>query len=126
MGNGTHLKENEILEALNYDNDVPCVIQSRMLWFSSPSRLNQRFTDCGAKVAQYHEKVNMASEATFTMPFEGSHTPRTCLLRSVSVVLYRSPDKDWHFDEEMKGWRLGECPCLPFNDGDWDDDISDA
>ena len=70
------LKESEILEALNYDLDVPCVIQWRLLWFSSTSRLNQTFTNNGTKVAKYHEAVNMAIVATFTMPFEGLHTPR--------------------------------------------------
>ena len=75
------------------------------------------------KIAKYHEAVNMAVEA---MPFEGLHTPRTCLLRYVSVVLHRSPDKDWNVEEEMKGWGLGECPCLPSYDSDCHDDISDA
>ena len=120
------LKENEILAALNYDLDVPCVILWRLLWFSSPSRRNQGFTNNGTKKAKYHEAVNMAIEATFTMPYEGLHTPRTCLLRSVSVVLYRSPDKDWNVEEEMKGWGLEERPCLPSYHNDWDDDISDA
>ena len=120
------LKENEILEALNYDLDVPCVIQWGLLKFSSPSRLNQTFTNSGTKLAKYHEAVNMAIEATFTMPFEGLHTPRTCLLRTVSVVLYRAPDKDWNVEEEIKGCGLGESPRLPLHDNDWDDDISDA
>ena len=35
------LKANEILMALKYDIDVPCVIQWGLLWFSSLSRLNQ-------------------------------------------------------------------------------------
>ena len=68
----------------------------------------------------------MAIEATFSVPLEGVHTPRTCLLRSVSVVLYRSPDKDWNVEKEIKGWGLGEGPCLSSYDNDWDDDISDA
>ena len=29
-------------------------------------------------------------------------------------------------EEEVKGWVLGECPCLSSYDNDWDDDISDA
>ena len=45
----------------------------------------------------------MAIEATFTLPFGRSHTPRTCLLRSVSVVLYRSLNKDWNVEEERRG-----------------------
>ena len=42
------------------------------------------------------------------------------------VVLFKSPDKDWDVEKEMKGWGLGEWPCLPSCDNDWDDDISDA
>ena len=106
--------------------DVPCVIQWSLLWFSSYSRLNQTFTNNGTKVAKYREAVTMAIDATVTMPFEGLHTPRTCLLRSVCAVLYRPPDEDWNVEEEMKGWGLGESPCLPPYDNDWDDDISDA
>ena len=51
-------KVNAIWEALNYDIDVPCSIQRGLLWFSSPSRLNQRFTNDGTKIAKYHEAVN--------------------------------------------------------------------
>ena len=102
------LNENEILVALNHDLGVPCVIQWRLLWFSSPSRLNQRFVNNSTKIAKYHEAVNNAIDATFTMPLGGLHTPRTCLWRFVSVDLYRSFDKDWNVEEEMKGWALGE------------------
>ena len=63
-----------------------------------------------AKIAKYHEAFSVAIEITFTMSFEGLHTPRTCLMRSVGVVLYKSPDKGWNDEEEMKGWGLGEFP----------------
>ena len=66
----------------------------------------------------------MANEITFTMPFEGLHTPRTCLLRSVGVK--RSLDKDWNDEEEVKGWCLGECPLLLPYDNVSDDDLSDV
>ena len=82
-------KENELLEALKYDLDVPCSLQCGLLWFSSPSRLNRKFPNDGTKKARYHEAVNMAIEITFTAPFEGLHTPRTYLSRTVGVVLYR-------------------------------------
>ena len=65
-----------------------------------------------AQKSQSTMKVNMAIESTFTMPFDGVHTPRTCLLRSVCVVLFRSLDKDWNVAEETKEWGLGEFPCL--------------
>ena len=54
------MQENEVLVALNYDIDVPCVVQWRLLWFSSPTRLNQRFADNGTKVAKYNEVGDMA------------------------------------------------------------------
>ena len=40
--------------------------------------------------------------------------------------LYRSFDKDWNVEEEMKGWGWEECPCLLSYDDDRDDAISDA
>ena len=58
----------------------------------------------GTSFWRNHEVVNMAIEATFTMPFEGLHTPRTCLLKSVRVDLYRAPDKDWNVEKEVTGW----------------------
>ena len=68
----------------------------------------------------------MSHEATFTLQFGGLHTPRTCLLRTVGVVLHRSPDKDWNDEEEMKGWGLGEFPYLLPYDKVSDDDNSDV
>ena len=61
------MQENEILVAPNYEIEVPCVVQWGLLWFSSPSRLNQRFAENG----------------------------RPCMLRSVAAFLDRAPDKDW-------------------------------
>ena len=114
MGDVTQrsLEENEILEALNHDLDVPCPLQWGLLWFSSPSRLNRTFANAGTKIAKYRETVNMAIEITLTEPFEGLHTPRTCLLRTVGEVRCNSPGRDWNDEEEMKGWCLGECPHL--------------
>ena len=110
-------QETEVLVALNYDIDVPCVVQWGLLWFSSPTRLNQRFVDNGTKAAKYNEVKDMEIEATFTLSFGGSHTPRTCPLRLASAVLYRSP--------EMKGWGHGERPVLlPYDDVS-EDDLSD-
>ena len=119
-------KENEILEALNCDLDVPCSLQWQLLWFSSPSRLNRKFANDGTKIAKYREAVNMAIEITLTAPFERLHTPRTCLLRTAGVVLYNSHDKDWNDEEEMKGWGLGEFPHLLPHDTVSDDELSDV
>ena len=37
------MKENDIQEALNYDVDVPCPLQWRLLWFSAPTKLNRKY-----------------------------------------------------------------------------------
>ena len=68
----------------------------------------------------------MAIEITLTVPFDGLHTPRTCLLRAVSVLLCVSPDKDWNDEEELKGRELGECTLLLPYDNVSDDDLSDV
>ena len=63
------MQENAILVALNYVIDVPCVVQWELLWFSSPSRLIQTFAGSGSTIAKYHEVINLAIEATFTVLF---------------------------------------------------------
>ena len=102
-------KENDILEALNYDLDVPCPLQRGLLWFSSPSRLNRKFANDGTKVAKNRETVNMAIEIMFQWPL----TECTRHVRAVSVLLCNLPDKDWNREEESKGWGLVGYPVLP-------------
>ena len=72
------VQENVILVALNYETEVPCVVQWGLLWFSSPSRLNQRFANNGTRIAKCNEVINMAVATTFTLSFGGFNTPRTC------------------------------------------------
>ena len=81
--------------------------------FSAPSNLNLKFVNNGTKVAKFRETVNNAIEKIFSITFDGVHTPRACLLRSVSILLSYSPDRDWDLEEEMKGWCVGESPLLP-------------
>ena len=113
------VQENEHLVALNYETEVPCVVQWGLLWFSSPSRLNQRFANNGTRIAKCNEVINMAISTTFTLSFGGFNTPRTCMLRSVAAVLYRS-----HMGRELIGWALGEWLVLPPFD-DCGTDVSD-
>ena len=35
------VQETFILEAVNYDIDIPCIVQSEMLWFSAPKKPQQ-------------------------------------------------------------------------------------
>ena len=47
------LKENEMLEALDYEIDVLCPLQCGLLRFSAPTDLNRRFVNSGTKVAEF-------------------------------------------------------------------------
>ena len=111
-------------KTLNYDLDVSFPLQLELLWNSSSSRLNRKFANDGTKVAKHRETVNMAIEITLTAPFEGLRTPRTFLLRAVSVLLCNSPDEDWIHEEDLKGWGLGEFPHLLHYDNVSHDDLT--
>ena len=112
--------------ALNCDIEVPCVVQWSMLWFSPPTILNRRFLDSGTKVEKFNDVKDVAIEATFTLSFGWSHTPRMCLLRSVSAVLYRTPEKDWDVHREVKGWGLREWLVLLTYDDVSENDLNDG
>ena len=71
------MQESENLVALSCDIDAPCVVQWRLLWFSSPSRLNRRFADNATIFEKYHEGINFANVAPFTAFWGGFNTPRT-------------------------------------------------
>ena len=58
------MPDNVVLLPQNYDIDVPCVVQWGLLWFSSPSRLNQRFADNGTKVAKHPRNWKHGNGAT--------------------------------------------------------------
>ena len=78
-----------------------------MLWFSAPSRLNQTLENQGIKIENYHEAVNMGIAYAISWPFGGAHTARSCMLTTVSAVLYKTPNRSWDMNKEMKGWEMG-------------------
>ena len=42
-------QEADVLVAVDYDIEVSFVVQWKMVWFSSPTRLNRIFSDSGTK-----------------------------------------------------------------------------
>ena len=102
------MKENIILEALNYDVDVPCPLQWGLLCFSAPTNFNRKFVNDGTKVAKCRGAVSSAIELMCTIAFDGAHIPRALFLRAVTVFLCCAHDKDWDLKEEMQGWGVGE------------------
>ena len=76
------MQENKILEALNYDIDVPCVVQWKKLWYSAPTSLNIALLNGGVIFAEYSETVNVAIEGSSVLPLWRGNTPRSCFLRA--------------------------------------------
>ena len=103
METNVTLKENVILDALNYDIDVPCPLQWGLLWFSAPTKLNREFVNNGTKVAKFTDTVSSAIEFTCNIAFDGTLTPRACYLRAVSIFLCHAQDKYSNIEEEKQG-----------------------
>ena len=61
--------EEHALVDLEYDIDIPCVVQWGLLWFSASSRLNRNFDANGAKIVMFHEVTNLAIKAAFSVVF---------------------------------------------------------
>ena len=103
------MRENRVLEALNYDIEVPCPLQWALFW------RNSKFVNNG-KVVKFWDTVNSAIELMCSIVFDGTHTPSECFLRAVTILLSFRPDKDWDLKEEMQGWRVGEDRIARFSE----------
>ena len=80
-------------------------------------RLNQTLKGKETKIAKYHEVVNVAIAEATSMPFGGSHTPRTSMLTTAAAVLHKTHRK-CSVNKEMKGWEMeGRPVLLPFVEG---------
>ena len=70
-------RDTKVLEALDYDIEVPCLVQWGKLWFSSPTSLNRRFLNSGTIVEKFNEVIDLAC-----------------------TVLCRSFERDWDVNTE--------------------------
>ena len=86
---------------------TPVVTFMVLLTVKAPSKICIWWDEC--------RKVSRNSEHGNWDHIQRAHTPRTCLVRAVSVLLCNASDKDWNHEEELKGCGLGECPLLPPN-----------
>ena len=77
------LQEAKTLEALNYDLDVPCVVQWAVLWFAAPSSLNNELINAGQQRRIYYEVIGIALYFALSHSFKGEHTPRVCFLKAL-------------------------------------------
>ena len=69
------LQENTLLEAWNYDIDVPCIVQCRMmLWYSAPTSLDNHMLNDDAILVTYNKVISMAVETSSMFPFMQTQT----------------------------------------------------
>ena len=90
MDSDVTLKENEILEALNYEIEVRCPLQWRLLWFSAPTNLNHKLMNNGTKIEKIRKIVNRAIELSCNIVFDRTHTPKStvCTDSDGAIVQY--------------------------------------
>ena len=65
------------LRELDYEIDVPCVVQWGFIWFTALSRLKVKLDCQDARVVKYHEVTNVTIEAAIDAPYGRHVTPRT-------------------------------------------------
>ena len=63
------LQENRILGALNYDIEIPCIVQRVPLWYSAPSSLNKDLSNDDVILEMYNRVVDVAVETSFRFLF---------------------------------------------------------
>ena len=114
------LQEANVLEALQYDTENLCRVQSGMSWFSPLTSLNNELVNDGVILEKCNEAVNMAFQSGFTLPCWRMNTPRSCFLRSIRALLNGMPERVWNLGREMIVWGLGERLDLLFDNGNSD------
>ena len=63
------LREEGVLRELDHELDVPCVVQWRFLWFTAPSRLNDKLACHDDRIIEYHEVTKLAIESATNVPY---------------------------------------------------------
>ena len=81
------MQETYILEALNYDVDIPCIVQWKMLWFSAPTGRNNDLLSGGVILEKYHETVNKALKSASVLTYWRMNTPGVCFMKSIRAML---------------------------------------
>ena len=107
-------QENKILEVLDSNIDVPCIVQWWILWYSAPTSLNDDFLNDDVILETHNKGNNTAFETAFDFPSTQTQTPRTCFLEAQRLMLMictfgwvRIPER------ELTGGDIGGRPDLP-------------
>ena len=65
------LQEAKVLEALQYDLEIPRIVQWEMLWFTASTSLNNDLLHDGVILEKYNEAVNLFFFRVFSLCLAG-------------------------------------------------------
>ena len=91
------LSESEglILVDLEYNLDVPCVMQWAHLWFTAPFRSNLYHEDNGTHEDMFHKAASTAVQWTCGHPYRFFFAPRRTLIGAVMTGMGRLDEEHW-------------------------------
>ena len=87
------VEEAKVLEALQYDREIPCKVQWRMLWFSTSTSLNNELLNDEEIFGKYYEAVNLAFQNVSCVQYFVVSTPRISFSKTVRKVLGDMPER---------------------------------
>ena len=82
------LHENEILEALDYEIEVPWPLRFGFLRFSAPKNHNHNFL---TKVEKFRERDNLVTQLTGNCAFHSTDTPKSIVCEDSDGGLVECP-----------------------------------
>ena len=90
------------MKSLQYDIEVPCMMQWELLWYSAQSRLGPNWS------LEDLQKKTRATETVFATLFGKRHT----LERQTALMVQYMQGWAWRPDRDMMVWCLGGLPDL--------------
>ena len=77
--NSIKLQDCKVLESLHHNIEVPCVVQWKMLWYSTLTSLNIDLLNDGVTHEQYDKAVSVRSSNPFSFDRSGEGTHQDLL-----------------------------------------------
>ena len=69
-------QEVTVLEALQHDLVILCIVQWWILWISSPTTINNDLLNDGEVLGNFYEAANLAFQSVLGAPYFGMNSPR--------------------------------------------------
>ena len=86
-------QEAKVLEVLQYDLEIPYIVQWRMLLFSAPTSFSNDLLTVGK-----YETINLEFQSILRLPYFGMKTARTCFLKAMRKDLGDMPERMWNLE----------------------------